>query len=246
METKVCRICEVEKKLEQFRKSGKYYRSECKECEKKYKKEYMKEYYLKNKENEHYKKIREEYRKTYIRPKESIEKHKQTNKIWKKEHKEHVIEYARKYNNEHIKENRKTQEKWRKENKEKIRFYQQKDYIKRTSDPILKLKMNIRNRINDSFKKQKYKKSKANKEILGCSVDEFVSYLLQTFKNNYGYDWDKIEKVNIDHIIPLSTAKSEEDVIKLCHYTNLQLLKAKDNLYKSNKMNWKLNENSEL
>ena len=44
METKICRICGIEKKLEQFRKSGKYYRSECKECEKEYKKEYDKKY----------------------------------------------------------------------------------------------------------------------------------------------------------------------------------------------------------
>ena len=47
--------------------------------------------------------------------------------------------------------------------------------------------------------------------------------------------YDNKEKVHIDHIIPLATAKTEEDVIKLCHYTNLQLLKAKDNLKKGAK-----------
>ena len=39
-------------------------------------------------------------------------------------------------------------------------------------------------------------------------------------------------KYHIDHIVPLATAQTEEDVIKLCHYTNLQLLTAKDNLEK--------------
>ena len=38
-----------------------------------------------------------------------------------------------------------------------------------------------------------------------------------TFDNHGLYGW------HIDHIIPLSTAKTEE-AIKLCHYTNLQPL----------------------
>ena len=66
----------------------------------------------------------------------------------------------------------------------------------------------------------------------------FINHLLETFKNNYGYKWDGIEKVHIDHIIPLATAKTKEEVIKLCYYTNLQLLKAKDNIEKGNKLNW--------
>jgi len=37
----------------------------------------------------------------------------------------------------------------------------------------------------------------------------------------------------MDH--PLSSGKTEEDLIRLCHYTNLQLLTAFDNLKKSDK-----------
>ena len=83
-------------------------------------------------------------------------------------------------------------------------------------------------------------KNKKTSEILGCDLEYFANYLLQTFKNNYGYDWDGKEKISIDHIVPLATAKTEEEVIKLCHYTNLQLLKAEDNLQKGDKLNWEL------
>ena len=48
--------------------------------------------------------------------------------------------------------------------------------------------------------------------------------------NNYGiyngefnYGWD------LNHIIPISSAKSEEEIIKLNHYTNLQPLCSKTN-----------------
>jgi hypothetical protein len=49
--------------------------------------------------------------------------------------------------------------------------------------------------------------------------------------------WEKFGKyIHIDHIIPLSSAKTEEEIYKLCHYTNLQPLWAEDNLKKSNKL----------
>jgi hypothetical protein len=38
------------------------------------------------------------------------------------------------------------------------------------------------------------------------------------YNGNPNYGWD------IDHIIPLSEAKSKDDVIRLNHYTNLQPL----------------------
>ena len=92
------------------------------------------------------------------------------------------------------------------------------------------------------FGKNKIIKKESTEKILDCSIDFFINYLLQTFKDNYGYEYNGIEKVHIDHIIPLATAKTEEDVIKLCHYSNLQLLKAKDNLKKGAKLNYELKE----
>lgn len=228
METKVCAKCGCEKKLEQFNKNGDKYHYSCKECEK----EYMKKYYQEHKNDEKFKRIRKDYSKKYIRSKESIEKHRLKTKEWRKNNKEHIKQYLKDYDNQHRLEKNQRHKRWVENNKEKVKEYQQKDYQKRATNPILKLKRNLRNRINDSFRKKKYKKNIKTEQILGCSVDEFIKYLLQTYKNNYGVEWDEIEKVHIDHIKPLAQAQTEEDVIKLCHYTNLQLLKAKDNLSK--------------
>ena len=72
-------------------------------------------------------------------------------------------------------------------------------------------------------------------ELLGCSLEEFKVYLESKFEpwmswGNYGkyngeyeYGWD------IDHIIPVSSAQTEDDIIRLNHFTNLQPLCSKFN-----------------
>jgi hypothetical protein len=43
------------------------------------------------------------------------------------------------------------------------------------------------------------------------------------YNGEFNYGWD------IDHIIPLSTAKTENDIYHLSHYSNLQPLCSKTN-----------------
>lgn len=40
----------------------------------------------------------------------------------------------------------------------------------------------------------------------------------------------------------INEGKTEQDVIDLCHYTNLQMLKPEDNLAKSDKEGWSVND----
>lgn len=52
-----------------------------------------------------------------------------------------------------------------------------------------------------------------------------------------GVEWIG-QPCHIDHIIPLATAHTVEDVYRLCHYTNLRLLTPEDNMDKSDSLNW--------
>lgn len=101
---------------------------------------------------------------------------------------------------------------------------------KRKTDIVFKLSSSVRRLVYDAFRNKGYKKSSRTAQILGCSYEEFKIYLENKFepwmtwdnkglynsKINYGWD--------IDHIIPLSTARTEKDILKLNHYTNLQPL----------------------
>ena len=44
------------------------------------------------------------------------------------------------------------------------------------------------------------------------------------------------ETWQLDHIVPISSAKTEDDIYKLNHYSNLRPLCSKKNLEKSNKI----------
>ena len=153
-------------------------------------------------------KYKENTKKYYLDNKDNIK-----NKI--KEYKLNNKDYIKQYNISYIKEN-----------KEKIK-----------KNPILKINGNIRTAIYFSLKKNKFSKNLKTEEIIGCSFDEFKIYLESKFEywmnwGNYGkyngelnYGWD------IDHIIPLSSASNEEDIIKLNHCNNLQPLCSYTNRY---------------
>ena len=167
-------------------------------------------------------------------------------KEYRKTNKNKIREYNSKYlelKDNEVKEQRK---KYRKNNKVDIKEYNQnyketnklkinktrREYInnKTKNDKLFKIKNNIRLSILKSIKRKNYNKTNKTIKILGCSYEEFKTYLESKFEfwmtwDNYGlyngseqYGWD------IDHRVPLSSAKTEEEVIRLNHYTNLQPL----------------------
>jgi hypothetical protein len=125
------------------------------------------------------------------------------------------------------------------QNKERLDKYRNeyyKEYFKnkRNNDNLFKLTSNIRCLIYISIKKQGYTKKTKTHKILGCSFKEFKQHLEKQFTK--GMNWDNIGEWHLDHIYPVSLAKTEEEIIKLNHYTNFQPMWAKENISKGNKI----------
>lgn len=120
-------------------------------------------------------------------------------------------------------------------NSEKIKSINN-EYVKkrRKYDIIFKIKLNLRSRIYSYLKTKKLIKNNTTIQIIGCTPIFFKNYLQEKFYNEM--TWENYGEWHIDHIIPLSLAKTEEEIYQLCHYTNLQPLWAEDNLKKSNKI----------
>jgi len=95
-------------------------------------------------------------------------------------------------------------------------------------DVLFKLKVDMRNSVNRYLK---YRSQKTF-DIVGCSPQFLKEYLQNQFTKEMSWDNHGLFGWHIDHITPLSSAKTEEELYKLCHYTNLQPLWAGDNLKK--------------
>ena len=75
-------------------------------------------------------------------------------------------------------------------------------------------------------------KSKRTQEIVGCTFEELKIYIENQFTEGMSWDNYGIDGWHVDHIKPLAVANSQEEIISLNHYTNLQPLWALDNLKK--------------
>lgn len=244
---KVCNNCKQEKHESEFTKNkqskdGLYPR--CKSCKN--------QYYENNKEL-----IKNKRKQYYDNNKESIKiKNKQyyDNNIEQQRLKSITYynnnkeEYSYKRKEYRLKNNDKINKKKRQNyhnNKEKY-LYKRKEYlpianklkkIRYNTDINYKLKCLLRNRLYYALNKNV--KSQSTMKLLGCSINELKLHLQQTAISN-GYIDFNIEDYNssiyhVDHIKPCSSfdLSKEEEQKKCFHYTNLQILTAKENLKKS-------------
>jgi len=208
----ICSKCNIEKENNEFYSK----RTECIICSK----EYRKMYYSKNSE------------KQKLRSKLQHKNNHEYYQNYKNLNRDKVNGYAKVWRDNNPEKSIKSTMTWRNNNREKYNNYQN---LIRSSDNLIKLSNSVRNRINNFLKVKNLKKNNKTFDILGCSHEFLKEYIEKKFTD--GMCWDRMGKeIHIDHIIPLSFAKSEDEIYKLCHYTNLQPLWAEDNLKKSNKI----------
>lgn len=201
-------------KKDRTRKDG--YGYVCKQCELEYKKNNPEKIAKQRKEqrNRNLEKCKERDRKYYHKNKEKRNKY---NKDYYIKNKKSLIEYSKNY-----------REKNSEIQNEKRRIFENN---KLKTDFLYKLNKNIRSLINNSIRYNGFKKTKRTQEILGCTFEEFKIHIEKQWESwmnweNYGkyksktlnYGWD------LDHIIPKSLGKTEEDIIRLNHHTNLKPL----------------------
>lgn len=97
-------------------------------------------------------------------------------------------------------------------------------------DPVYCLVQRVRARLRSALKLAKFPKKGTTQQIIGCTWEELARHIELQFTK--GMTWDNRQLWHIDHIVPLASAKTEDDVLRLSHYTNLRPLWAEDNLRK--------------
>lgn len=206
MEQKKCVKCDLDLNLCEFTTSKNTkdgLKNMCKECVR-----------IKNKEwrlnNPNY---RKEYRKN------NIELLNVKDKKYYEDNKEIILEKKKTYNAKSRDLINKQQRKYRNEVLKK--------------NPLFIVSSAIRDSIRARLKSKKLIKITKTETILGCSFSDFKLHIESKFKDwmswdNYGNPKDGVYELNktwdIDHIIPMCTAITEDDVYRLNHYTNLQPL----------------------
>ena len=121
---------------------------------------------------------------------------------------------------------------------EAVRATKRKYWASKKDDIQFKLRHSLASRLQYAYKSRGLSKNKKTSNVLGCTYEYLVQHIESQFEpwmneSNYGkcipgqpnVGWD------IDHIIPLASAETEDDLIRLCHYMNLQPICSNYNRY---------------
>ena len=97
-------------------------------------------------------------------------------------------------------------------------------------DPLYKLKTVLRSRL---CKLLYSNRTKSTMEGLGCSLNDLKLHIESLFQEGMSWENWSYRGWHIDHIVPLSQGRSENEIIRLQYYTNLRPMWASDNMSKS-------------
>lgn len=162
---------------------------------------------------------------------------KEYNKQYRLDNKVMIKEYFKQYQLDNKDKIKKQKKQYELINKEKLRETKRKYYKKRRqTDPIFNLIKRLRYRTWVILRRNNFQKSKHLYDYLGCTKEELRKHIESKFTESM--TWAKVlsAEIEIDHIISLATAISEEDVYRLCHFSNLQPLWKTENRSKLDKV----------
>ena len=235
-----------ENNKEKIAKYSKAYRENNKEAISEYKlkynvenKKYLQDYHSSYRQinKNKIKKYQKEYRSN------NKEELKKKRKEYYDENRDKCLEISKKYVNENKNKIKKYKKEYREENRDKIKKYQKKYraqnkdqkniYLtnRRKLDCKYKLTITIRNLIHGSLKIKGYTKKTKTFNILKCEYDFFMKWLNGVASNGYTYG---VGDLHLDHVVPVSLGQTEDEILLLNHYSNLQLLSADENQKKYN------------
>ena len=158
-------------------------------------------------------------------------------KQWRKDNAKHIKEYTKKWNKDNP--NREYMKQYKEDNREKLNK-QKREYEKN------KCKIDLKYHLNCRMKNAIWKSLRGNKtgnhweDLVGYTCEDLIKRLKKTMPKNCCWQNYMEGKLHIDHIIPKSVfnfTKSGHIGFQKCWaLKNLQLLPAKENISKNNKL----------
>jgi hypothetical protein len=157
---------------------------------------------------------------------------------WKEKNPEKADAATRRWrekNPQKIQEYKPARDAWWDKNRDKMNAHRRvKNKKRRANDRLFAFAVNLRTRMNNVFRLQKMVKPLGFGVILGTTLENARKHLEDQFKP--GMSWENYGEWHVDHVIPLASAKDIDEIVALCHFTNLQPLWQKENLSKGARM----------
>lgn len=113
---------------------------------------------------------------------------------------------------------------WQKRNPHKVNSWRRaRRKVRHLTDPLFRLRILMGNRIRKHVRQHGCRKNTTTFRVIGCTPAALRQHIEKQFLP--GMTWANHANVwEIDHRLPLASAKSATDVLRLSHFSNLQPL----------------------